>query len=343
MAVEPLFLRDVFSTYGTEWLSEDFRKNKTVNEMNTLFLVEECDSENGVFQYRRDLLTGLQCRIAPERVHRNIDVRYRPHTFHDDVPCVFCPERVRSETPVFLDGSRIIVGESVTFPNLYPFAETHVVTVITEAHDPAEITATQIEDALCGQIAALSGCDGYASCNWNYLPSSGASMLHPHMQGMADTFPTFHAGVVIERSEAFSRREGRVYRECLIEQEMDSSRYLFGDELPFFAHAVPLGEKEVRAYLPVRCAGELEPWCGILAEGIERVISLYRGAGHYAFNMSLFFDAAGRPDKGFRAFCSLIARINPSAAAMSDSAFMERMHFEPIVMTLPEDLAGFLP
>ncbi len=315
----------------------------TVNKINTLFQVEECASKNGEFQYRRDLLTGLQCRIAPDRFHRRIDVPRRPDGSHDEVPCVFCPERVHYDTPVFPDGSRITIGESVTFPNLYPFAREHVVTVITEAHDPAEIAAGQIEDALCGQIAAFSGNDDYVSCNWNYLPSAGASMLHPHMQGIADAAPTFHAGIAIDQSETFCCRTGRMYRACLLEQEMGGSRHLFGDELPFFAHAVPLGEKEVRAYLPVRCIDELEPWCGLLAEGIERVISLYRGAGHYAFNLSLFFDAVGRPDRGFRAFCSLIARINPSAAAMGDSAFMERMHLEPIVMTLPEDLAGFLP
>ena len=319
------------------------RRKDGCDEMNALFLIEGGGSKNGEFQYRRDLLTGLQCRIAPERVCRNVDVLHRPQIPDDDVPCVFCPERVHSETPVFSDGSRITVGESVTFPNLYPFAQKHVVTVITRAHDPAEITAAQIEDALCGQVAALSGDRGYVSCNWNYLPSAGASMLHPHMQGIADAAPTFHAGIAIAHSDAFFRRVGRMYRACLLEQEMGGPRHLFGDELPFFAHAVPLGEKEVRAYLPVRCVGELEPWCGILAEGVERVISLYREAGHYAFNMSLYCDAAKHPDEGFRAFCSLIARINPSAAAMGDSAFMERMHLEPIVMTLPEDLAGFLP
>lgn len=311
--------------------------------MNELYLVMEYGSKNGRVQYRRDPLTGLQCRIAPDRVRRSINVMQRPDATDGEVPCVFCPERIHSETPVFPDGTRITVGESVTFPNLYPFAQGHVVTVMTEAHNPPEITAVQIEDALRGQIAAFSGDDGYVSCNWNYLASAGASMLHPHMQGIADAVPTYHAGLVVHQSEAFCRRTGTRYRDYLLDRERGGPRHLFGDELPFVAHAVPLGEKEVRAYLPVRCIDELEPWCGLLAEGICRVIALYRQAGHYAFNMVLFCDAAGRPDGGFRAFCSLIARINPGAAGMSDSAFMERMHLEPIVLTLPEDLAGFLP
>lgn len=309
--------------------------------MDAIFQIKEYKADNGVFQYRRDLLTGLQCRIAPDRVQRGID----PHGAmvpDGDVPCVFCPERIHKETPVFPDGTRITAGESVTFPNLYPFARRHVVTVITAAHDPPEVAAGQIEDALRGQIASLSGDGGYASCNWNSLPSAGASMLHPHMQGIADVLPTVHAGMAIACSEDFYRKTGGLYRDCLLEREMGGPRHLFGEELPFLAHAVPLGEKEVRAYLPVRTIDELEPWCGLLAEGIGRVLSLYRRAGHYAFNMALWFDAANRPDGGFRAFCSLIARINPGPAAMSDSAFMERMHLEPVVLTLPEEVRNFL-
>ncbi|WAI01900.1 galactose-1-phosphate uridylyltransferase [Methanogenium organophilum] len=309
--------------------------------MDELFQIEEYQTDNGVFQYRRDLLTGLQCRIAPGRTHRGIDPP-RASVSDGDLPCVFCPERIFTETPVFSDGTRITIGESVTFPNLYPFGRSHVVTVITASHNPPEVLAGQIEDALYGQIAALSGDGGYASCNWNSLPSAGASMLHPHMQGIADALPTVHAGIAIERSENFFSKTGRMCRDCLVEQEMGGPRHLFGEELPFFAHAVPLGEKEVRAYLPVRTVDELEPWCGLLAEGIGRVLSLYRRAGHYAFNMALFCDAANRPDGGFRAFCSLIARINPGPAAMSDSAFMERMHLEPVVLTLPEDVGNFL-
>ncbi|MFA5394900.1 MAG: galactose-1-phosphate uridylyltransferase [Methanogenium sp.] len=313
------------------------------DEINELFQVTNYGPTNHPMQYRRDLLTGLQCRIAPNRIQRTFDVMHCPDNPDDEIPCVFCPERVHSETPLFADGKRITVGESVTFPNLYPFAQRHVVTVVTEAHRPEKITARQIEDALYGQIAALSSDDGYVSCNWNSLPSAGASMIHPHMQGIADAAPTYHAGIVIHQSEAFCQKTGMKYRDCLLDHEIGGPRHLFGDELPFFAHAVPLGEKEVRAYLPIRCIGELEPWCHLLAEGMERIISLYRGAGHYAFNMALVCDAAGRKDRGFRAFCSLIARINPCSTGMSDSAFMERMHLEPIVLTLPEEIGGLLP
>jgi hypothetical protein len=68
------------------------------------------------------------------------------------------------------------------------------------------------------------------------------------------------------------------------------------------------------------------------------MFAFYRSLGTHAFNFSLFFDREGC-DRGFPAFCSLIARINPSPISLSDSAFMERLHLEPVILTLPEQLA----
>jgi hypothetical protein len=34
----------------------------------------------------------------------------------------------------------------------------------------------------------------------------------------------------------------------------------------------------------------------------------------------------------------MIARINPNASSISDTAFMERLHLEPVILTLPEEV-----
>jgi hypothetical protein len=56
--------------------------------------------------------------------------------------------------------------------------------------------------------------------------------------------------------------------------------------------------------------------------------------------MSIFFDKTNRTH-GFSAFCSLISRINPNPFSISDSAFMERLHLVPVILTLPEDLGKY--
>jgi UDPglucose--hexose-1-phosphate uridylyltransferase len=304
-----------------------------------MFSVREVITSRGTLQYRREHLTGLRCRISPDRLKRQIDQSlYLPSSAADG--CPFCRDAVLTVTPTFPDGNRIIHGESITFPNLFPFGEGHVVTVLTREHAVATFSRQQVVDALLSQIEALSRTDGYASINWNFLPSAGASLIHPHMQGLSDSHPSRIVDIYIAASEQYRKKQGRTYWDALREQECSSERYLFGDEILWSAHAVPVGEREVRGILPISTLDEMENYADLTARGILEILSLYRELGTHAFNMSIFFDKSGN-DHGFRAFCSMISRINPNPSSTSDSAFMERLHLEPVIMTLPEDLGKF--
>ena len=303
-----------------------------------MFSVREVVTSRGTLEYRKEHLTGIRCRISPDRVKRQID-----QTTFIPLPekgCPFCRDEVFSVTPTFPNGERIIRGESVTFPNLFPFGEGHIVTVITREHVVPSFSRPQIEDALRAQVEALRQADGYASINWNFLPSAGASLVHPHMQGLSDSHPSRITEIYLDASDQYRKKQGRNYWDALREKERVSDRYLFGDEILWSAHAVPVGEREVRGILPISALEEMENYVDLLARGILEIISLYRDLGTFAFNMSVFFDKSGN-DHGFRAFCSMISRINPNPSSTSDSAFMERLHLEPVIMTLPEDLGKF--
>lgn len=292
---------------------------------------------DGRIEVRREALTGIAARISPERIRRGISPPYVPAP---DESCPFCPGRLEAETPSFADGARICRGESVTFPNLFPFASWHTVTVITRAHSVERFTVDQIADALSGLSSSLQGQAGYASMNWNYLPSAGASITHPHMQGIADPAPTALQGRYIDASTAYLQARGRRYWDDLVDLESASDRFLFKDGISWFASPVPVGEREVRGVLPVTTVEEIGPCIRPLARGILRVIDCYRALGTRAFNMAVYFGSPS--DKGsFSAFCSIIARINPNPASMTDSAFMERLHAEPVAMTLPEEFGRF--
>jgi galactose-1-phosphate uridylyltransferase len=288
-------------------------------------------------EVRREALTGIAARISPERIRRGISPPYVPAL---DESCPFCPGRLEKETPSFADGTRICRGESVTFPNLFPFAAWHTVTVITRAHSVERFTVDQLADALAGLASSLEGQTGYASMNWNYLPSAGASIAHPHMQGIADPAPTALQGRYLRESAVYRRERGRRYWDDLVDLESDSDRFLFNDVISWFASPVPVGEREVRGILPVTAVEEIGPCTRPLARGILRVIACYRALGTRAFNMAVYFGRKSDEDS-FSAFCSIIARINPNPASMTDSAFMERLHCEPVVMTLPEEFGRF--
>ena len=304
----------------------------------SMFTVKEVATSKGVLQYRTERLTGISCRISPDRLQRNLD-QTRPLA-DNGKDCPFCRENIFSVTPTFSDGTRHTRGESVTFPNLYPFSKKHVVTVITRDHTVEEFGVGQIVDAFHGQIEALRDSEGYASINWNYLPSAGASLIHPHMQGLSDCQPSQIVRKYIYAHDRYRRDCGRNYWNDVKEQEQASERYLFGEEIVWSAHAVPVGEREVRGILPVSTLCEIEPYIDLLAEGIHEILAMYRKLGTKAFNMSVFFDNPGT-DRRISGFCSLISRINPNEKSTSDSAFMERLHLEPVIMTLPEDLGKF--
>ena len=303
-----------------------------------MFSVEE-QVADGVIQYRLEHLTGLRCTISPARLKRRLNGRGAGFTL-PSTGCPFCPDALESMTPAFADGTRIHAGESVTFPNLYPYAPWHTVTVITTAHDVGTFGHQQLVDAFAGQVQSLHGHQGYPSINWNYLPSAGASIAHPHLQGMVERRAPSLVERYLDAGERYRDRHQRTYWEVLRERERSSDRYLFGDEIVWTAHAVPLGEQEVRGLLPIATLDDLEPYLEILADGMLRVISLYKEFGTLAFNASLFFDRGGR-DRGFSAFCSMIARINPNIHSASDTAFMERLHLTPVILTLPEDLGRY--
>jgi galactose-1-phosphate uridylyltransferase len=302
-----------------------------------MFTVRELRYENSILQYREEQLTGLRCRISPDRTKRGLDVpcSYSP----DRNGCPFCPDQVLSVTPTFPGGERIFLGESITFPNLYPFASNHTVTVITSEHVVDVFNKKQLSDAFHAQVCSLQKVDGYPSINWNYLTSAGASLEHPHLQGISDELPPVIASLYLKKGIRYLERHGRCYWDAWREHEEGSERYLFGDEICWTAHAVPLGEREVRGVLPVATLEDSENYLDLLVDGVLSVIDLYRKLGTHAFNLSLFFDKCG-PDHGFRAFCSIISRINPNTRSLADSAFMERLHLEPVILTLPEDLGA---
>jgi UDPglucose--hexose-1-phosphate uridylyltransferase len=292
-------------------------------------------SGNGLLHYREEILTGLTCRISSERIKRGIDQACSIESSPEG--CPFCSENLLSETPVFPDGRRILVGESVTFPNLFPFAEWHTVTVISRDHRVSSFSTEQLIDAFTGQLESLRGHDGYASINWNFLPSAGASLTHPHLQGLVDSLPSPLAARYLAGSEEYRREHGRMYGDDLRKAERESGRVLIDGEILWFANPVPLGEKEIRGILPISHLTELEPFLEDLACGLLDVIAFYGELGTHAFNFSLFLDKEGC-DHGFSAFCSIIARINPNQYSMSDSSFMERLHLEPVILTMPEEL-----
>jgi len=181
------------------------RSCRKYNPEQDMFSVREVVTSRGTLQYRKEHLTGLRCRISPDRLKRQIDQSLCLSSNADG--CPFCHDAVLTVTPTFPEGNRIIRGESVTFPNLFPFGEGHVVTVMTREHAVVAFSRKQVVDSLLSQIEALRMVDGYPSINWNFLPSAGASLVHPHMQGLSDSCPSHIVDLYCDASELYRKNQ----------------------------------------------------------------------------------------------------------------------------------------
>jgi len=302
-----------------------------------MFLTSRHEHDSGFIEFRTDSLTGMRARICPERLKRGIGFPDIP--VYSSEGCPFCQGLVTEVTPVFPDGSRLIIGESISFPNLYPFASYHIVTVMTREHQVRSFTCDQIHDALMAQIQILENRSGYVSINWNFLPSAGASLPHPHLQGLADPVPDTLPMKYLEGSRDYFQKHARSWWSDLCSHEVTSKRFLDGLNLFWYAHPVPVGEKEIRCVLPGVTVSDFKKSVRSFSDDLVRVLDFYQDIGHGAWNLSVFFGQENQRNF-FSAFAILIARINPNSLSTSDTAFMEKLHLEPVILTLPEDLGG---
>lgn len=312
-------------------------------------------------EFRKDPLTGRQCRINIERAKRVKQARARETT---DLPrvvqesrgkCFFCPENLEKTTPMFpgyFPAGRMKVGSARLFPNLFPFGEFHAVGVFSEDHYLSldQFSPKLLEDCfkVCLEyfrfIHSKRQDIKYCTINWNCLPPAAASIIHPHVQILADHKPTPQVDELAEASRRYHDQHGGNYWLDLIEAERNGERWI-GEtgSVAWLTSFAPQGNKEVTAIFsdrvstPIR-AGEkdLKDFC----EGLSRVLRGYHGMGVESFNMSVF---SGPNDQDISDYyllnARLVSRPNFEPLYTGDDGFMEKFHGEPIIEARPEDVA----
>jgi galactose-1-phosphate uridylyltransferase len=258
-------------------------------------------------------------------------------------------------TPCFPDQlipeKRLRVGSAVLFPNLYPFGEHHAIAVFSEEHDLAldEFSPKIIYDCVLGCVEYLRRVQckdrdvRYGSINWNYMPPAGGSIIHSHLQVLADRGPTRLQEKLISSSETYYRKYGSSYWHDLVETERKLHERLIhaGGSVTWLASYAPQGNNEVLGVLHELSSivemdeGSLEE----LSIGISRVLKGYRRLGVESLNMSL---VSGPLDSTLD-YYSLNLRMNSRPRLeeyyTSDCGFMERIQLESVIESRPEEVA----
>jgi galactose-1-phosphate uridylyltransferase len=180
----------------------------------------------------------------------------------------------------------------------------------------------------------------YSSINWNYLPSSGAGLFHPHIQILVEDVPTAsHKEVLdgilryrnegipsfwesflseeIKRGERYIGRQGDVHFLTAF-----SPRGIFGEVLILFSNRSTIDE--VRT----------EDWADF-SQGLTKVFQ-YLKNHILSFNLSLF--SGNRDGSRSWVYGRLCPRMIIPPWLTSDINYFEKLHGEVMCVISPEEL-----
>lgn len=260
--------------------------------------------------------------------------------------CFFCGPRLEAVTPKFpvelIPEGRIHRGEAVLFPNIQAYSLYGSVSVYSPNlhYMPLEtVTAPVIRDNLAAQVEFLfrirrhDPSATWTAINANHMLPSGSSLFHPHMQGSADRHPTTIQGLLASVS---SER----FRAYLDTEKRLGERYLGRlGSVEWLTSFAPFGFNELRAFVPaVGSPDQLSDMqVGDLAEGLARALRFYAELGNQSFNLAVYGAPPGTD--GYMLNLRLVCRSNLQPLYRSDVAYFERMHWQALVDSTPEELA----
>ncbi len=316
-------------------------------------------------EFRKDPLTNHYSRINKLRADRvkqatmpneNYEQNLQSVIENSSKKCFFCPENVEKSTPRFPKelglGDRIKQGTFTLFPNLFVFSQYHAVGTLGDQHfTPLQDFSPEIwQDAIEGSIKYFKAVNKfdesvkYPSINFNYLPPSASSIIHPHIQIIQDVKPTKYCEILMGRSKQYTKN-GSNYWLDLIEAEKEiNERFITENNfMAWIATYSPLGKNELTGIVKIPKTDITvftKEESAELARGISQALkALYIGRGATSVNMAIYIGPINEDHSdSFQINLKIVTRPNLMPNYTGDIGFMELLHFEPIAAATPEDI-----
>ncbi|HUW65388.1 MAG TPA: hypothetical protein VMW83_12000 [Spirochaetia bacterium] len=304
-------------------------------------------------EIRIDPLTGGQVRICPPKVYK-----LRPHDWTPYIEksrqrfCPFCPENLEKSTPYFpvdlLPEGRIRVGGATLIPNMTPYDLYAAVVVMSPLHyvPPEGLVPGVLSDSLTAALQFLErltaydpGRAVYASVNWNYMPYSGGSIIHPHLQVLAGPLASRYQGALLGGEEKYFSANGRLFWDDLAEREETLGERYLGrtGSVQWLAYWAPRSLVDIAAVLPCSAGAEVAEVLPDLCAGFGKVMAYFQDINIASFNAALHLAPAGH--RGHRITFRVGARFTTFPVAGSDITFLQLFHDEPWTPWEPEKVA----
>lgn len=268
--------------------------------------------------------------------------------------CPFCLENREKSTPKFkkdiIPDGRLIRGESVLIPNLFPYDIYSAVVIMTDEHVcPVDgFTEKRLFDAFYVGIDFLKRIKNiephlpYHIMSWNYMPPSGGGLVHPHQQYFASQFPGNQFIDEYRASKEFYEKYHKNFWDELIKEEERLNERVIGktNNSIWLASFVSLGIiGEIMCIFPeiYSIDGFDSSAVQDLTSGLLRVFNYYKEEGIHSFNATIFFGEENQ--RFFPCHFRIIPRtfLNMRDYA-PDLNFFQSLLMEPVSVILPEEL-----
>jgi len=309
-------------------------------------------------EIRKDPITGRSCRItfsrSLEKEAATDALPPRPPGADQSADCPFCSHRLEQATPRAVAGllakGRQRYGDSVLFPNLFPYGAYSAVSLLGDRHYVEIGTARPATYRDCfincaeylRKVLARDKEAVYVAITQNHLPAAGGSLVHPHLQVHADRPASNFHRFFQKRSSRFFAATGRGIFSAYLEKEMNDGRRYIGrtGQWHWLAAYAPEGFFEIWAICPGRfsmCELRAEEWHD-LASGVILAQRFFRSLNRNAYNLGLL--AVERPESRLELRVSLKVRANYAPWVRSDFTGYELMLGDMATFVAPEQTAS---
>lgn len=203
-------------------------------------------------------------------------------------------------------------------------------------------------DFIASAAAQVAGGEAYGIVTWNYMPPSGASQVHPHLQVIVTDTPGNALRRELAAETRFFERHGTPWPQALLAAERAAGERLVLEEGPVtwwvpFCPVGMLGDAQAlvcdRATLTECNEDEIRAFARTLA----RLAAAYARLGHWSFNLTLFPDAEGAARGRHWLGARFLPRfyLHPQLHN-SDVAYLQLLLGEKFAMVHPESHAAAL-
>jgi UDPglucose--hexose-1-phosphate uridylyltransferase len=304
-------------------------------------------------RWRRDPLTGHSARIL---TGQKLQPPTRPDLAGLTAKPAFCPfdaeylEQTTFPFPAEITSEgRIRVGQAVVVPNILAYATHSAVGIYDPSRhffDLDEFTPSIAGDALAamvrhaGAVRRFDPAAAWSSINANFLPPSGASLVHPHLQSAHD-----HCGLTVQRqlvecSGAWTGTSS--YWAALVDQETDGPRWVGRTgRVAWLTPFSPSGFHEVWGI--VEDAADITDLSTAdtadLGTGLSRILGAYHRWNLTSFNFALIGGGPDGAAQRYRVVMKVVSRSNAEPMYRSDATYFERLLGEALIDVSPEEVA----